>query len=409
MTSSLKLGFGVGLLVCTVVYTSSANGFRNPPDGAANLGRAGAKTAFVDDASAVSINPANLATLGKSQVQAGVTFVDSDTKNTGPDGRSSDADGDVKMLPNIFAATPLSGDMPLVLGIGLTTPWGQSTEWPESSAVAERAPYYAELITVNVNPSVATRLGKHVLVGVGVDVLQAELDLKQRLVLGPGAPPTHVRLNGDGVGVGGNAGVTVELPQQQRLSATYRLPVKVDLDGDMDVTGFTGPLAPGSDFDSEIEFPSMIAAGYGIAVTPSVRLGVDVEWVEFSTFDELPLGLGANGAAGIFPQAVPQEWNDSWTYGVGGDWDLNETWTARGGVVYLETPIPEETQAPTLPDDDRFVYSAGFGYHDGVNVLDLAYAYSQYERTVDENLNPAFVGSYDVSVHLMQVSYARNF
>lgn len=409
MSSKPMMRVGVGLLMCTVVYSGHANGFRNPPDGAFSLGRAGGKIAHVEDASAISINPANLATLGQPQVQVGATFVESDTSYTGPDGRKSDTDGGTAILPSIFSAMPLQTEFPLVLGVGLTTPWGQSTEWPDDSAAAERAPYFAQLITINVNPTLATRLGKRVLVGVGVDVMQADLDLRQRVLLGPGAPLTHVRLQGDGVGVGGNAGITVELPRQQRVSATYRSPIKVDFDGDTDVTGFTGPLAANSDFDSEIDFPSMVTAGYGIAVTPRLRVGADVEWVEFSRFDELPLGLGVNEGPGIFPPAVPENWEDSWTYGVGADWAIDDKWTARAGVVYLESPIPEETLAPTLPDDDRYVYSAGLGYHDKANALDLGYAYSEYERTVDENVNPGFLGSYDVAVHLVQVSYSRNF
>jgi len=409
MSRRIVQGTMTAMMVCTVVYTGMANGFRNPPDGATGLGRSGGKITDVNDVSAISINPANLATLKRPEAQVGVTMVDSSAEFTLADGRSSDTTGDAKFLPSVFAAMPLTGDVPLILGVGLTTPWGQSTEWSESSAVATVAPYEARLTTINLNPTVAGRIGQHVLVGGGVDILNAELDLKQWLVLGPGAPPTHARLKGDGYGVGGNVGITVELPKRQRVAATYRSPVKVDLEGDADVSGFTGPLVPESDFDSEIEFPAIVAVGYGVGITPTVRVGVDVEWVEFSSFDELPVGVGANAAAGVFPPAVPQNWEDSWSYGVGADWAVSDMWTLRGGCVYLESPIPEETLAPTLPDDDRFIYTAGVGCQAGANALDLAYAYSAYERAVDSNLNPAHVGDYDVEVHLMQVSYTRRF
>lgn len=409
MSRRIVQGSMVAMMVCTVVYTGLASGFRNPLDGASSLGRSGGRVADVDDASAVSINPANMAMLKEPEAQIGVTFVDSSVEFTLADGRSSDTKGDVSLLPNVFAVLPLVGDVPLTLGVALTTPWGQSTEWSESSAVATVAPYEARMTTINLNPSVAGRVGQHVLVGAGVDILNAELDLKQWLALAPGAPLTHARLKGDGYGVGGNVGVTVELPKRQRVAAAYRSPVKVDLEGDTEVSGFTGPLFASSDFESEIEFPQSVVVGYSVGVTPTLRVAADAEWVGFSSFDELPLDLGANTSVGVFPSTVPQDWEDAWNYGVGLAWSASDMWTLRGGCVYFESPIPEETLAPTLPDADRWAYTAGIGCEAGANTLDLAYVYSEYDREVDTSLNPAYVGEYDVAVQLMQVSYSRRF
>lgn len=409
MSRRIVQGTMAAMLVCTVVYTGLASGFRNPLDGASSLGRSGGRVADVDDASSVSINPANLAALKAPEAQVGVTMVDYDGEFTLADGRSSDTEGGVKFLPNVFAAMPLTGDVPLTLGVGLTTPWGQSTEWSESSAVATVAPYEARLTTINLNPSVAGRIGQHVLVGGGVDILSAELDLKQWLQLGPGAPLTHAHLNGDGYGVGGNVGITVELPKRQRVAAAYRSQVDVELEGDADVSGFTGPLVPESDFESEIDFPQSVVVGYSVGVTPTLRVAADAEWVGYSSYDELPLDLGANSTVGVFPPVVPQNWEDAWNYGVGLAWSASEMWTLRGGCVYFESPIPEETLAPTLPDSDRWAYTGGIGCKAGANTLDLAYVYSAYDREVDTSLNPAYVGEYDVAVQLLQVSYSRRF
>lgn len=406
--TKVLFGLAVWAVMCTEMHTASANGYRNPPDGATGMGRTGGKITDVSDVSAIAQNPANLAGLKGAQVQVGATVIDSEATFTGADGRTSKTDGGMSVLPSAFGAVPVGGH-PVVLGVGLTTPWGQSTEWSPSSAVAQTAPYRAQLTTANVNPSLATKLGDHVLVGAGLDVLFAELELRQNIMLAPGVPVTGMTLKGDGTGVGGNVGVTVELPRQQRVSATYRSPVKADLDGDMDVSGFPGPLAASSDFSSEMTFPSSVVAGYGISVTPAVRLAAEVEWIEFSQFDSLPLDLGANGAVGPFPPAIPQDWKNVWTYGLGAEWAVNDAWVARAGGVYLESPIPETTLAPTLPDDDRLVYSAGLGYHAGAHAIDLAYAYSEYKRDVNNNINPAYVGQYDVSVHLMQASYTHTF
>ncbi len=397
------------LMVCTVVNSALANGFRNPPEGAAALGRSGAKITQVDDPSAVAINPANLAGARKMDAGAGVTLIQSSVEFRGSDGRRDETDDSIKAIPNVFGVVPLQGKGGWVFGIGLTSPWGQATEWPESGAVAGTAPYIAKLTTANLNPTLATRLGKKVRIGAGLDLLWGELDLRQQIALAPGAPLTHVRLKGDGEGLGGNAGVTIDLPRRQRVSAVYRSPIEIDFKGDTTVTGFTGPLAPASDFRTEIEFPAMVGVGYGIGVTPKFNVGVEVEWVEYSRFKSLPVNVGANAAAGVFPPEIPQRWEDAWTYGIGADYAWNKTWTLRAGCVYLETPIPEDTLAPTLPDDDRWVFSVGAGYRKSANRLDLAYAYSEYDRAVEANLNPAYLGTYKAEIHLAQISYARQF
>jgi len=185
--------------------------------------------------------------------------------------------------------------------------------------------------------------------------------------------------------------------------------VEIEYDGDTDVTGFTGPLAPRSDFDSEIEFPAVVTFGYGVTIGEKLRVGADVEWFEFSRFDELPVDVGVNGAFGLFPPSVPQDWDDIWTFGLGADYQLSDEWILRAGWIYLESPIPEETLAPTLPDEDRSVFSVGAGYSAEQHGLDVAYAISDWDRDIDSNLNPATIGGYDATFQIVQVSYTFAF
>src|ERR1017187_8463555 len=48
---------------------AGAEGFRNPPPGAFDLGRAGGRIAQVDDSSAVAQNPANLVDVARTEFQ----------------------------------------------------------------------------------------------------------------------------------------------------------------------------------------------------------------------------------------------------------------------------------------------------------------------------------------------------
>jgi long-subunit fatty acid transport protein len=66
-----------GAVLLAVSIQSSAvlgDGFRNPPEGGFALGSSGGESAFVDDASAVSHNPANLSSIDQAQVLPSLTF-----------------------------------------------------------------------------------------------------------------------------------------------------------------------------------------------------------------------------------------------------------------------------------------------------------------------------------------------
>ena len=73
-----RLGWNVVVLSCVVGCVDSVgNGFRNPPEGAANIGKTGGKIALVEDPSAISHNPANLVDVEKSVIVQTMTLISS--------------------------------------------------------------------------------------------------------------------------------------------------------------------------------------------------------------------------------------------------------------------------------------------------------------------------------------------
>lgn len=397
---------------CCLVVSGWANGFRNPPEGAAAVARPGGKLVFTEDASAVVHNPANLAGRSGPDAMASLTMGFSEVKYNGVSGNGK-TDNDPSVMPSLFYAHPLP-DRDITLGLGIHSPYGQFTDWGTQGPFAYTAPYFAQLTTVNVSPVVAANLGERVKIGVGADIMWGELTLKSQFPFGdmlgiPGVPPGQGKIEIDGTDVGGHLGITVDVSPRHRLSATYRSQIDLGLSGDFTVNNVPPPMAPmiqpSVGMDSEIRFPNIVALGYGWTVNEQVRLGLDVEWIEFSRFSELP--LDADGNQNLLPgPSIPQNWEDTWTFNLGAEVSVSEAWTVLGGYAFLESPIPPETMAPTLPDADRHVIAAGAQWAHNQHRVDVAYAYSLYDDlTVEQNINPAYVGSYDLSAHLFLISY----
>ncbi len=416
----------LGGIVCGVAFSfflSStgvfANGFRNPPSGAISLGMTGGKVAFSEDPSAVTVNPANLADFDSSGLMASLTMVHSRAEFTDLSGASVKTRDPFKWLPNAHAVWVLE-DSPWTTGLGITTPYGQSTVWPSDGLFRYSAPYFAELAVLDINPTVARRINDRIAVGAGVSVMYSELDIKSVVpwwgIMGQPPSPAldgNVRFNGDGLGVGANIAMTIDLTEHQRLALTYRSAFNIDYEGDTRVSEIPPPLQGGvagrSDFDTTIRFPSVVALGYGIELSDTVRLGVDIEWIEFSRYKTLSLDAGDNNAAG-FGQDIPQDWKDSWTAGLGVDWAVSPLWVLRASYLFMESPIPTRTVAPTLPDADRHLVAVGCTYSWGDSAIDLAYAYSIFDDLdINGSESTSYNGSYDLSSHLLQVSYRRLF
>lgn len=416
---SMKLTMSaVGVLA--VAAGAWADGFRNPPEGAAALGKAGVSSVFVEDASALSHNSARLAGIEQPQLQVSLTLATSATDYESPIFGTAETKSSLAVLPNVYYATPL-GEEGWVGAIGLTTPYGQSTEWKDNGAFHYTAPYFAEMALVDIAPTFA-RTFERLSVGVGLDLYAANLTLRQRLpvvaalTLPPGAPlpPDPVLdLEGDATALGGHLGLSYQACDYATLGLSWRSGFSLDFEGDTKIKDWPGPLPPTlaarSDFETSTDLPNIVAAGCGLKLSETLRVEFQVEWTEHSAYQDLTLDLGKNTA--LLPQAtIPQDWDDTWIYSVGADWTYAEGRVLRAGYARIPSPIPDRTFSPNIPDADRHVLALGWGRQACGGWLDLAYAYSALEdRDISNNQNPAFNGSYEIEPHLLAVSYRRDF
>jgi long-chain fatty acid transport protein len=140
----------------------------------------------------------------------------------------------------------------------------------------------------------------------------------------------------------------------------------------------------------------MASFGVALALGPNSLLEADVNWTGWSSFEELPITF----PGGELPSSViPERYDDVYNYRLGLSWSSapNKQW--RFGVVYDETPQPEESVSPLLPDSDRIGVTVGYGF-EGVKLsYDFAVMYLDFdERTRDQNFadepDSTFFGDY---------------
>jgi long-chain fatty acid transport protein len=111
-------------------------------------------------------------------------------------------------------------------------------------------------------------------------------------------------------------------------------------------------------------------------------------WSEFknftATFSPIPIFLPLGAPIPGFQ--LPEDWKNTSTLRLGSYYALNENWELRGGMAVEQTPIPNKTLNPSIPDADKLTLNAGVGYKWDQFSVDLAYMAVFYKtRRVTNN------------------------
>ena len=104
------------------------------------------------------------------------------------------------------------------------------------------------------------------------------------------------------------------------------------------------------------------------------KLLADITWTGWSSFDELRIKFdNALQADGL----TTEDWDDSFRYSIGVDWQYNQKITLRSGIAYDETPVPSaERRTPRVPGNSRTWLSFGGTYViDDEFTIDIGYSH----------------------------------
>jgi len=386
--SRLICGFGLTALLITPAQHVFAGGFQLSDHSITSLGRNHAGYGIVgDDASAVQFNPAGLTLLTDKQIQFGFTLntVSANVVNNGSNafggaiaGPNEDGAPDLAGAPNLYYVHPITDQ--LVFGIGVVSPFGTDTDYSDAF-FGRFSGTVTNLVTIDVNPSIAYKINDVVSVGGGISLQTASVTLDSRLPLGPASGDGSFEADGDNVAFGFNLGVTVDLPDSSRLGLSIRSGIEHEIDADT-VFGFpaTNPLsALGGAFGAEAEFESPATAylAYFKPITSDYFFTAGIRWTQWNTFEEIRFEFddaGGQNPLTTNDAVTPVDWENSFTYAVGIDGRINNQWGWRAGVSFTETPSVDETRSVRTIDSDRTAISFGASFKP-IKQLTLDFAY----------------------------------
>jgi long-chain fatty acid transport protein len=339
------------------------------------------------DASFMAYNPASLASVDSYDSSVSLvglfpsssgTYTSATTSALTPAGGPTTPDEIIKnaFVPNLAARVRLSPDW--AVGLAIYAPWGLSTEYQEGWAGRYHA-LKTDLLTVDVTPTVSYRISDSFSVAAGLQIEYAKGSLSNAVDIGtigalfsvpgamPGAQDGYAIFDADGWGVGFTLGAMGELADGVSVGLAYHSAVTHSLKGPLDFTldaagvgaaiaGATGLFAD-TDAEAVVTMPDRISAGARFRLSGQWTALAEFDWTNWSRFRELRV-VAENP---FQPDDVTTaEWEDSVFGAVGVEYQPSERWTLRAGLGFDQSPIPDATRNPRIPDADRTWVSVGF-------------------------------------------------
>ena len=385
---------------------ASASGFLLYEQSAPALAKGSAMVASARDPSAAWFNPASLAFVPAAGVALNTALLLPHTRFSpkaiaGTPAVDVVAPSDRQLVPSLFAHVPL-GDR-FTLSLAVLAPFALKVSWPNDWVGAQES-LSSSVVVVSANPSLAARLGDRFSIAAGVNVMRATVDLALALPTPPGGTGS---LSGIAWGLGANAGVLYRaLPDQLHLGLSYRSRVRLPFRGRaaFDVKTRPSPTAlPDQGVSANVTLPDVMAIGVMWRPHPQLELSFQVDWVLWSTFDNLLIDFEKTNNPP--DRTIQRGGTDPVTGRVGAEWRfLDPNLVVRGGIAFDQSSSRADSTSASAPDGHRVGLGTGLGWAFGRVTVDIAYFYAYFLPTVASGPNAHPEGTYHSGAHVLALT-----
>lgn len=394
--------FSLLLLISGFSY---AGGYRVSLQGNKALAMGHTGVAIVQSSESVFFNPAGLVYLEDTfNVSAGISgvFTNVAYQNTAT-GISERSDSPMG-TPFYVYASYKANDW-VSFGLGIYTPYGSEVRYPEGWAGSHLVNSIA-LKAIYVQPTVSFKLNDIVSIGGGPIYAIGSVDFDRSL------NRSLIDLDGNRAAVnveasnvtewGWVASAMINFTENLHFGATYRSEIILNAD-DGQATFQNIPNSPLTPFED-----SPIRAG--LPMPAEITIGVSYDYKEWTfafdynrTFWNAYSSLDIEFANPNIPDSRnARNYKNSSIYRFGLQYDVNHTFTLRGGYYFDQSPLQQGYFAPETPRNDSNNFTAGMTVNIGANFqLDAAFLYSHskqidasYDYYYEDGVAVPFGGTY---------------
>ena len=416
------------LLVALLLFSAGRNlpagGIDRDGTGAKSMSLGGADVGWTNDPlTSLADNPAGLGFMNGGMLNLGDTTVYPSghfSNRVDPNGYMTDR---ILTAPEGALGTQINHS-PVRVALGFFPEAGLDGDWryidPPGGAGGTTSYGFqqqrSEIIELRTAVGMGIQFTSELSLGASVGLVYNENKLQAPYIFQnePALPPgfkTLLNLQTSGWSADGNVGLQYHPADDVLLGVVYKTETRVRTTGDaygnanaqLAAAGLGG-VPSAFHYDAEVDnvFPQSVSGGGSWIASPKWTLSGQIDWIDWSQFDMLPVKLtngsntDINGVVGSssLSDSIPLKWTDQLVYRTGVEYHLTDDFALRAGYIYGKSPVPTSTLTPLTAAITENTITAGIGYTHGRFSVDAGYQYSlPTTRTV--GLSGLQAGEYD--------------
>ena len=384
----------------------------------ADAGPVGKGSAFVGEAnraSAVYYNPAGIVQLG-TELSVGVTALQPRITAHPSAGNKIQARKNVFLFPHLYFTTPVVQDK-FYIGLGENSNWGAGNEWAEDSPATftRYSMIHNEFENKDFMLVGAYKVNDQLSIAIGADNDDSKIEKRKKLSQANGVDGDS-QLKAKDNAWGFRVATLYKVNERHQFGLMYKSPIHHTYKGkqyfgNLNTSSTFGAgvsyqsVFGGTSFETKVTYklvlPQLVVLGYSYKPTNKWTLNADLEWQDWSSTKHSIISFPDVDAtqASILATNNPQsrDWKSTWGGALGAEYAFSDQMRLRGGYVYHQSPIGQDTWDTAFPDANSHSITTGLGYDLSKNLtVDLAYVGSLYEtRKINNNVDSGFGANFN--------------
>lgn len=362
----------------------------------------------------ISWNPATASFAGTGlsfETSTSVVLLSAGVSVSNPQDQLATGPADTEMGRNALVGASYATwrmDEKTVLGFSLTSPFGLGTKAKNQDWVGSYQGGTTSLFNLDAAPIISYAIAPGLSLAAGAQI--DYFDLQRQTVA---TPFGTANLRANDIGVGFVAGINYAPSSSTSIGLGYRSAIHHTLEGHLTQYGLDEAPVKAS-----ITLPEMLSLGVRQAISSTVRILAEVEWVNWSRLGVIPIELQGTFLglpSGAIASNLDFRWRDGWLFAVGGEYDWSRALTLRGGVNYEISPVDgPTTRLVQDPDSNRIWASVGASYRTSASTRwDFSYSHVFFENGAPfdrvgpstQFATPHLLGTADISMDVISVGW----
>lgn len=377
-----------------------AGGFQINLQGQKQTGMGHAGTGLCMDNASILFNPGAMSfldslrgfTLGASFIMPRTTYLE-----PFPGTYTSNIEKNTGTPITLYAVYKFKKSAKWNVGLGVYNPFGSKVQWPDDWK-GQFLIREIDLKTFFIQPTVSYKLNDKIGLGVGFVYATGTFALRKGVpiqdTLGNYGEGT---LDGKASGYGFNAGIYFKANEKLSIGFDYRSQVNVSVDGgsaEFTVPSSVSNYFPTTTFSTGLSLPQVATLGLGYKFNSKLTMALDVNFIGWKSYDSLIIDFAENTDK-LKDIHSAREYQNSYIFRLGAQYELNEKWSARLGAYYDMSPVKAGYLTPETPDADKIGITAGATFKVTKKIfVDASLLYIEGLKRTDTNLETQFGGTY---------------